>query len=333
MLRTLRQRLEALGGRLIQGASASRLVMQAGRCIGLVYKAGDESRTLHASNVMLCDGGFQGNLDLLKRYVCPAPEKLKQRGAATGMGDALAMAVEVGAATSGLENIYGHLLCQDALASDRLWPYPIMDLVAGASIVVDGSGRRFMDEGLSGVYMTNGVARLADPLSAVVVFDRAIWEGPATTFILPANPNLVRAGGTIESADSLTGLAQRLGLSPATLEETVRDYNDAVGNGTTEGLTPPRSASVTKPFPIAKPPFYAVRLAAGITFTMGGVVTDDVGRVLDSERAPIPGLFAGGCCTGGLEGGPNAGYVSGLTKSATISWRAAKQMVHSRAAA
>jgi fumarate reductase flavoprotein subunit len=327
MLRTLRQRLESLGGRLVQGGSAKQLLMQSGRCTGIVFEANAESRTLEAGNVMLCDGGFQGNLELLRRYVSPAPEKVKQRGAATGMGDALRMAVEVGAATVGLETIYGHLLCQDALNSDRLWPYPIMDLVAGASVVVDRSGRRFMDEGLGGVYMTNGIARLADPLSATVVFDEAIWQGPATTFILPANPHLVLAGGTIHSADTLSDLATRIGVPGDALERTVREYNDAVSRDATAGLSPARTASTTSPHRIATPPFHAVRLAAGITFTMGGIVTDDVGHVLDAERRLIPGLFASGCCTGGLEGGRAAGYVSGLTKSATISWRAAQEIV------
>lgn len=333
MLRTMRQRLASLGGCLIQGAQAKRLVMQSGRCTGIAYEMNGDPRMLAAANVMLCDGGFQANLELLKRYVTPAPERLKQRGAATGMGDALRMAVEVGAATSSLENIYGHLLCQDALKSDRLWPYPIMDLIAGASIVVDASGARFMDEGLGGVYMTNAIARLPDPLSAVVVFDEEIWQGPATTFILPANPHLILAGGTVESAATLSDLAARIGVPAEALKRTVREYNDAVSRDATAGLSPTRSARTTNPHQIAVPPFHAIRLAPGITFTMGGIVTDDVGRALDAGGNAIPGLFASGCCTGGMEGGRNAGYVGGLTKSATFSWRAAQVIARSEVVA
>ena len=66
---------------------------------------------------------------------------------------------------------------------------------------------------------------------------------------------------------------------------------------------------------------------------MGGIVTDDVGRVLDEARRPIEGLLASGCCTGGLEGGSAAGYVSGLTKSATMSWRAASEIARPHAGA
>jgi len=236
-------------------------------------------------------------------------------------GDAIRLAEEAGAALAGMENIYGHLLCQDARHDDRLWPYPIMDLLAGAGIVVDRAGRRMMDEGLGGVYMTNALARLADPQGTVVVFDRAIWEGPATEFILPANPYLPLSGGTVESAGSLQDLATRLGIDAAGLAHTVKAYNAALSQGTASALSPPRTGGGARP--ILHAPYHAVRLMPGITFTMGGISIDGHGRVLRADGAPIPGLYAAGCCTGGFEGGVHSGYVGGLTKSATISWRAA----------
>ena len=50
---------------------------------------------------------------------------------------------------------------------------------------------------------------------------------------------------------------------------------------------------------------------------------DRDGAVLDQSETPIPGLFAAGSTVGGLDGGPNAGYVGGLIK-ATIALRAAE---------
>jgi fumarate reductase flavoprotein subunit len=55
-----------------------------------------------------------------------------------------------------------------------------------------------------------------------------------------------------------------------------------------------------------------------MTFTMGGIVVDGVGRVLNERDEAIPGLYAAGACTGGLDGGPYAGYVGGLAKSAAM---------------
>jgi hypothetical protein len=56
---------------------------------------------------------------------------------------------------------------------------------------------------------------------------------------------------------------------------------------------------------------------------MGGIVVDGNGAVLDRNDTPLPGLFAAGSTVGGLDGGPNAGYVGGLIK-ATIALRAAE---------
>lgn len=332
MLRTLRERLEEQGGSLLQGARARRLIMEAGRCVGVEVDRQGRDEAIHAANVVLCDGGFQANMALLREFVSPAPEKLKQRGAATGAGDALLMAREVGAGLVGMENIYGHLLCQDALHDDGLWPYPILDLVSRASVVVDASGRRFMDEGLGGVYMTNCIARLPDPLSASVIFDQAIWDGPATEFILPANPHLVLAGGTILVAQSQEELAIQLGLPVADFKRTIAEHNAAVESSATLQLSPARTTTKFRAYPVKHPPYYAVRIAAGITYTMGGLAIDEFGRVLRVDGDVIPGLYASGCTTGGLEGGDAAGYVSGLTKSAVTSLRLAQCLPRTDAA-
>jgi fumarate reductase flavoprotein subunit len=229
-----------------------------------------------------------------------------------------------------MDRFYGHLLAQDALTNDALWPFPMVDHICVAGIVVDGSARRFADEGLGGVYMTNRLARLTDPLSAVVVFDEAIWNGPAREFILPANPNLVAAGANIQRAESLAALASRLGFPAGALESTVAEYNAAVESGRLAALDPPRTIGAHKAWPIRQGPFYALRLVGGITFTMGGIAIDDVGRVLNERNAPIPGLYAAGCTTGGLEGGPHAGYVGGLAKSATMALRASDHIAAGR---
>ncbi len=137
---------------------------------------------------MLADGGFQADTDLLKAHITSSPDKLKQRGAATGTGDGLAMAEAVGAALTPLTGFYGHLLCRDAMHSDKVWPYPELDGIAVSAIVVDAGGRRILDEGMGGVWLANQIAALPDPLCASIVFDSAIWDGPGRSARIPANP-------------------------------------------------------------------------------------------------------------------------------------------------
>jgi fumarate reductase flavoprotein subunit len=281
---------------------------------------------LGAKSVVICDGGFHSNAELVREYISSAPEKLKQRNAGTGNGDGLRMAREAGARLVGMNRFYGHVLAQEAMHNDDLWPFPLMDFVCAAGIVIDAAARRFCDEGLGGVAIANSIAEQADPLGTTVVFDAEIWDGPGREYLTPANPLLTSRGGTLHAAQDLGGLASQLGLPAAALEQTVAEYNRAVEAGQTGLLTPARRSAKHKPHPIRKAPYHAVRLCAGITYTMGGIAIDGAGRVLDTADRPIAGLYAAGCATGGLEGGEHLAYIGGLSKSTVTALRAANDI-------
>ena len=74
------------------------------------------------------------------------------------------------------------------MKSDRLWPRPYADEIAAAGIVIDADGRRFADEGFGGIYLSNVVARLPDPLGATIVFDQAIWDWTARPRAMRSRP-------------------------------------------------------------------------------------------------------------------------------------------------
>jgi fumarate reductase flavoprotein subunit len=59
---------------------------------------------------------------------------------------------------------------------------------------------------------------------------------------------------------------------------------------------------------------------------MGGIRINEHAQVLNSDHLPLPGLFAVGACTGGLEGGERTGYVGGLIKSTVMGLQAAQFM-------
>jgi fumarate reductase flavoprotein subunit len=288
-----------------------------------------------AVSTVLADGGFQGNPQLVGRFISPRPQDLTQRSAGTGQGDALLMAEEAGARLTDASSFYGHLLARDSLGNPGLWPYPTMDTLVGGAIMVDRAGQRFLDEGLGGIALSNALARSQDPLAATAVFDQVIWEGAGRTELVPPNPQLVAAGGTLLRAADLATLAAEIGVPPGNLQETVAIYNRAVLADAGGQLVPPRtsgrmfgesrgSAKRVGLTPIAQPPFYAIPLVAGISYTMGGIEIDAQARVIARDGLPLPGLFAAGACTGGIEGGPLGGYVGGFLKAATLGLIAAE---------
>ncbi|MGI9477355.1 MAG: FAD-dependent oxidoreductase [Hyphomicrobiaceae bacterium] len=303
------------GGQLVLGARAHSLVMNAGRCKGVTADVGGKTRTFAGHAVVLADGGFQANLERLARHVAPKPRQVKQRGAATSFGDGLAMAEAVGAGVTALDKFYGHLLGRDAFGNDDVWPYPEVDALACAGMLVNRSGRRFLDEGGGGIVLANALAKSDDPLGATIIFDAAIWNGPGRSARIPANPALTDAGGKLFVADRIEELAEMAGLSPTHLVASVRSYNDALASGSLGSLSPPRTTQKYEAMAIAAPPFHAIPVCAGITYTMGGVLVDSCSRVVKPDGTVISGLYAAGSITGGLEGGANAAYVGGLAKA------------------
>lgn len=322
MLRRLEAVLTSRGGRLLRGVRARSLIMERGRCAGVVADTPEGARAFRAACVLIADGGFQADPELLARFVTVRPDRVIARNAGTGRGDGLRMAVEAGAATRGLGGFYGHVQSRDALSNPRLWPYPTLDMPISAGVVVDETGRRFADEGLGGVFMANAIARQPDPLATTAVFDHAGWMTRACEFPLPANPLLIKAGATLHAAASLPDLAARAGLPAEELVSTIAGYNAALAASRGDALDPPRSPGMWPPSPIVQSPFYAAPLAAGVTYTTGGIAIDARTRVLDVAGAPIEGLYAAGSCTGGHEGGPFAVYTGGLGKALTFGFLA-----------
>jgi succinate dehydrogenase/fumarate reductase flavoprotein subunit len=53
----------------------------------------------------------------------------------------------------------------------------------------------------------------------------------------------------------------------------------------------------------------------GITFTMGGILVNRRGEVLNAEEKPIAGLYAAADAIGGLVSGYRGGYTAGLMQA------------------
>lgn len=320
----LAARLAEQGGRLFLGTRAEELQMEAGRCVGVGARQAGSAVSFNAGAVVIADGGFPANPELFRQHIGPRPDRVLQRNAGTAIGDGLRMALKAGAAATRLDRFYGHLLSRDAMTNKNLAPYPQIDAIAAAGIVVGPDGRRLVDEGEGGIAITNRLARLADPLCATVVCDAAIWDKAGRAAQVPPNPQLERAGGTLHRADTIEELAEAAGVSPTGLAETVAKYNAALAAGAIGSLMPLRSSKSGMPTPIVQPPFLAIPICPAITNTMGGVAINADAQVLDRNGLPISGLYAAGGATGGLEGGGSLGYVGGLIKASVFGLRAAE---------
>ena len=108
-----------------------------------------KTKELHRKAVVLAAGGFQANTEWRTRYMGPGWELAKVRGTRFNTGDAIRMALDIGAAAHG--NWSG---CH-AVAWDRNAP-EIGDLAVGDEfqkhsypwgVYINAEGKRFVDEG------------------------------------------------------------------------------------------------------------------------------------------------------------------------------------------
>ncbi len=84
---------------------------------------------------------------------------------------------------------------------------------------------------------------------------------------------------------------------------------------------PTRTDPTDLPFAAPESAVAAVRVAAAITHTIGGLRVDERARVLDGEGAPLDGLYAAGADAGGISTG---GYASGLAAALVLGRTAAE---------
>jgi tricarballylate dehydrogenase len=260
-----------------------------------------------AKGVVLAAGGFQANAEWRTRYLGPGWELAKVRGTRFNTGDGIKMALDIGAQPTGNWS-GGH-----AVGWDRNAP-EFGDLSVGDNfqkhsypwgIMINARGERFVDEGAdfrNYTYAKYGRVILEQPGQfAWQIFDRKVLH------LLRDEYRIKRV--TKARADTLEDLVGKLDdVNAGRALEAIKAYNAAVktevpfnpnvkdGRGT-RGLAVPKSNWANT---IDEPPFEAYAVTCGLTFTFGGVKIDVDGRVIDSDGAVIPGLYAAGEMVGGL---------------------------------
>jgi len=293
---------EKAGARFFYETTARRLVLnEAGVVVGLEASGkGNQRLRFHARSVILACGGFQGNAEMLVRYLGPNARYLRPvaRGGYYNKGEGIRMALDIGAAPAGdFSEIHAEPLDPRSGA-----PEPIV-LVFNYGILVNKRAERFINEAPSTVDATyENITRqiLKQPEGiAWVILDSKIDD-------VPNWKRSVRSDQPPVSAPSLEALAEALGLDPAALRATVGQYNAACTDGpfdplrkddlaTAPGYQPPKSHWSRR---IDQGPFFAYPVICGNCFTFGGIKVSPRSEVLNTDGEPIDGLYAAGEMTG-----------------------------------
>jgi tricarballylate dehydrogenase len=303
---------ETSGVEVAYGATVSDLVTDGGTVEAVVVEGAGDPVTISSRAFVVASGGFEANLGWLGRYWGDAAANFIVRGGPYNDGTVLQRLLDLGAASAGDPKGF-HAVAVDARSprfdggiATRLDSIPF-------SIVVNCDGSRFADEGLDAWpkrYASWGGLIAGQPGQvAFSIYDAAV-EG---LFM----PTLYRP----LQAPSIPQLARAIGVDPLRLEGTVAEYNAHLRPGSTfdpgrldgsstEGLEPAKSNWA---LPISRPPFSALPMRPGITFTFLGLAVNERAQVLDTGGRPFRNLYAAGEVMSGniLSSGYLAGF--GLT--------------------
>lgn len=327
-VRPLLAAFEAAGGELRTGAAVVALRRdEAGAIAGVRFRDRDGVHDVACAAAVLATGGFQNNLEMMTRYVSGFADRAIVRSNPRSTGDGLRMALDAGAAASrGLNSFYGHTLPAPPTHVDEESFRKLSQFYSSECLVLNQEGRRFADESLGDeVVALRLIAQQGG--EGYIVMDRTmheryVQESPFPDMD-PFDPlERVRdAGGVVLSADSLAELTAQLldryGVPARAAVETIEEFSDAARAGDPTRLSVPRREALR---PCDTPPFHAVAVRPGVTFTTGGVRVDaDSCQVVDPDGRPVPGLFAAGADVGGVS---LEGYAGGLAPALVTGLRA-----------
>ncbi len=292
LMRCLLDAVDATSTRLRSDTRVDRLVVDeadGGRVVGLVARSDGHDRFVRArGGVVLTGGGFVFNRAMVERW-CPdalRADPAWRVGTDNDDGRVIRLGQGAGGAVARLDEFECALPIR-----------PPNRLARG--ILVNADGARYVNE---------------DTYTGRIGHRSLVDQGGEVFLVVDEHIFTVNYVGMriTWAAESIEELATDIGVPPDGLAATLARYNEHAARGddpdfhkNPEWLVPLR------------PPFGAVDLRASTgaiyaPFTLGGLATDELGRVrrADGTDDVVPGLFAAGRTTAGIAA---HGYVSGIS--------------------
>ncbi|MFC7050079.1 FAD-binding protein [Emcibacter nanhaiensis] len=254
--------------------------------------------------VILSSGGFVMNRDMVRAH---APRYLK--GLALGTsgcnGSGIALGQSVGGATGNMDRI-------------TAWRFINPPHAWATGMIVNDQGARYVDETLYGAAIGDAMCLRADGRTTLIINSTLKWR--ALRQILPWRarafqyiPAFISMMFKANKGKTIEELAVKVGMDPATVRETLENYNATVRGEKEDDFGKP----VTDMQDMSKGPYYAIDVSLDNkvlpcpTLTLGGLqVNEETGEVLREDGTEIKGLYAAGRTAVGIAS--NA-YVSGLS--------------------
>lgn len=303
----IRAKVDELGVTVELSKEVTALVYEKERGV-IGVAVGDD---LYKANkaVIIATAGIDRGDDLAKA-LCPQQYWDNQenvlQASPMNTGDGIRMAYAIGAAP-----MVGGVIDYDGLA----YQGTSNGSPQIACVYVNGQGVRFVCEDATYAYMNRAIFeqnKMWDAPCWMVMDADGVLGSP--TFNTQEAVDGKVADGSLLKGDTLAALATAIAVPADNLTATLGRWNAMIAAGGKDVDYLRNTQNV----PIAKAPFYAMKLIPHNLGACGGIKTDIECHVLDLYGNPIPHLYAGGLCQGGWIGPYYPG--SGTALAGTVHW-------------
>ncbi|MEH6635954.1 MAG: FAD-dependent oxidoreductase [Halioglobus sp.] len=329
---------------LWQNTAMTRVIDENGKVLGVeVTRNGTPLRIQARKGVVLAAGGFEHNQEMREQYLPQPTDQRWSAGTKDNTGDAILEGIRLGAKMHRMDEAWW---CNTiSVPGEDIPRLSVMEKSYPGSIVVNPAGERFSNESQNYMAFQLETFKKHTPENPCnpswQIFDANFR---ANYFVGPlynskfrpdwAVPKRYEDEGFFAKADSIAELARKIGVDAHGLEQTVSKMNEYARTGEDPDCHRGESAydryygdpRVTpNPClgPVAKPPYYAMRVDPGDFGTQGGMVINADAQVLHEDGHVIEGLYAiGNCSAPTLPCYPGPG--STLGPAMTFAYQAAK---------
>ncbi|SUD70178.1 fumarate reductase/succinate dehydrogenase flavoprotein domain-containing protein [Pseudomonas putida] len=332
----------AHGAHLWLRSEAQALIVEHGTVTGVEVQHEGRRTQVHARGGVVCAmGGFAaGALAAAYRPAPDAPHLSMSPPSNDGAALRLAQAVDAAQGEGLVANFFWAPVSERRHASGERerFPHLVTDRAKPGVIALDPAGRRFVNE--SNSYHHFVQAMFANGISTCwLVCDAQAMNryGLGLARPKPVDNTALIDAGYLHRAGSVQELARAIGVATQVLQETLERFNadarsgidrqfDKGGNSYNRYMGDPQHKPNPCLAPLAKAPFYAIRIHTGDLGSARGLVTDANANVLNRAGAPIVGLYAAGNDMNALMNGTYPGPGITLGPALTFGWIAASHI-------
>lgn len=287
------------------------IVLEDDKIVGVEVEKDGQPHFIKAKAVILAGGGFERNEELRKKYHNIGTDWTS--ASPDNTGDMLLISQKHNIDTELLDDAWWGPMTLDAKGARKFLVY---ERSMPHSIIIDQTCERYFNESQS--YTDAGHAMLErQELNGKAINSWLIMESRHRNKYLFGDmlprmtPKEAVSSGFLLKADTIEELAQKCGLDPEALQQSITKFNGYVEKGVDEDFGRGNSAydnyygDPTYKNPnlgaIEKGPFYACKLFPGDLGTKGGISTNEHGQALRNSL-PIQGLYATGNCSASVMG-------------------------------